>query len=57
MPHFMAVMGTDRSSADLQASYLTGSIDNIQETIAGLQRAGLEYLIPTPLTSTPSSWT
>ena len=53
MPHFMAVMGTDRTSADLQASYLTGSIDNMQETIAGLQRAGLEYLILTPLTSDP----
>ena len=53
MPHFMAVMGTDRTSFDLQALYPTGSIVDIQETIAGLQQAGLEYLILTPLRSDP----
>lgn len=54
MPLFAAVMGDHRTTADLQASYLTGTIDDIQETIGGLQAAGLRYLILTPLTSTPA---
>jgi hypothetical protein len=46
-------MGDHRTTEDLQASYLTGTIDDIQDTIAGLQAAGLRYLILTPLTSAP----
>lgn len=49
MPHFLAVMGEHRTDDDLQASYLTGTIDDMQATIAGLSDAGLEYLILTPL--------
>jgi probable F420-dependent oxidoreductase len=54
MPLFHAVMGRDRSDADLQASYLTGTIGEIQETIGGLRDAGLQYLILTPLSSDPA---
>ncbi|NND13763.1 MAG: TIGR03619 family F420-dependent LLM class oxidoreductase [Acidimicrobiia bacterium] len=53
MPHFLAVMGEHRTSEDLQASYLTGTIDDMQETVTGLRDAGLEYLILTPLTNDP----
>ncbi len=53
MPHFLAVMGEHRTSEDLQASYLTGTVEDMQETVAGLQAAGLEYLILTPLTNDP----
>ncbi len=54
MPLFMAVMGDHRTDDDLQASYLTGSIDDMQATIAGLRDAGLEYLILTPLVADPN---
>jgi alkanesulfonate monooxygenase SsuD/methylene tetrahydromethanopterin reductase-like flavin-dependent oxidoreductase (luciferase family) len=54
MPRFISVMGEHRTSEDLQASYLTGSIDDMQETIAGLRDAGLEYLILTPLINDPA---
>lgn len=54
MPHFAAVMGDHRTGQDLQASYLTGSIDEMQDTVAGLQAAGLQYLILTPLISDPA---
>ena len=53
MPRFAAVMGDHRSDDDLEASYLTGSIDDMQATIDGLRRAGLEYLILTPLVNDP----
>ena len=53
MPLFIGVMGEDRTAVNLQASYLTGSIEDMQETVAGLQRAGLEYLILTPLIDDP----
>ena len=53
MPLFTRVMGDHRTRGDLQASYLTGSIEEMQETVAGLQRAGLEYLILTPLVDDP----
>lgn len=53
MPLFTRVMGDHRTRDDLQASYLTGSIEEMQETVAGLQRAGLEYLILTPLVDDP----
>jgi alkanesulfonate monooxygenase len=51
MPRFLAVMGEHRTDDDLQASYLTGTIDDMQATIAGLRDAGLEYLILTPLSN------
>jgi probable F420-dependent oxidoreductase len=53
MPLFTAVMGDHRTAEDLQASYLTGTIDDIRSTIAGLRDAGLRYLILTPLTAEP----
>lgn len=53
MEHFLAVMGEHRTSDDLQASYLTGTIEDMQETVAGLRATGLQYLILTPLTNEP----
>lgn len=53
MPHFLQIMGGHRTSDDLQASYLCGTIDDMLETIAGLRSAGLEYLILTPLVDDP----
>lgn len=53
MPLFTSVMGDHRTPGDLQASYLTGSVEEMQETVAGLQQAGLEYLILTPLIDDP----
>ena len=53
MPHFMRIMGGHRSGEDLRASYLTGTIDDMLETISGLRAAGLEYLILTPLVDDP----
>ncbi len=53
MEHFLAVMGEHRTSDDLQASYLTGTIEDMQETVAGLRDVGLQYLILTPLTNEP----
>jgi hypothetical protein len=47
-------MGEHRTDDDLQASYLTGTIDDMQATIAGLSDAGLEYLILTPLINDPA---
>ncbi|MEE9298452.1 MAG: TIGR03619 family F420-dependent LLM class oxidoreductase [Acidimicrobiia bacterium] len=54
MPQFVAVMGGHRSDDELRASYLTGSVADMQETVAELREAGLEYLILTPLTSDPA---
>ncbi|HEY5684170.1 MAG TPA: TIGR03619 family F420-dependent LLM class oxidoreductase [Acidimicrobiia bacterium] len=53
MPLFHAVMGKHRTDEDLQASYLTGTVEDIQETVAGLRDAGLQYLILTPLNDDP----
>lgn len=53
MPRLIDVMGRHRTEEDLRASYLTGTIDDIQATIAELQNAGLEYLIVTPLVGDP----
>lgn len=50
-PLFKAVMGDHRTNDDLQASYLTGSVEDMRATITGLREAGLEYLILTPLAS------
>jgi len=54
MNHFIAVMGDHRTADDLQASYLTGTVEDMQETVAGLRDAGLEYLILTPLINDPA---
>ena len=53
-PRFTAVMGDHRTDDDLQASYLTGTVDDMRETVAGLHDAGLEYLILTPLVNDPA---
>lgn len=49
MPLFLEIMGGHRTTEDLQASYLTGTIDDMLATITGLRDAGLQYLILTPL--------
>ena len=54
MPHFLEIMGGHRTDEDLQASYLTGTIDDMLATIQALQGAGLQYLILTPLVNDPA---
>jgi probable F420-dependent oxidoreductase len=54
MPHFIRVMGTHRSEEDLRASYLLGTIEEIQGRIAALAEIGLEYLIVTPVSNEPA---
>ncbi len=51
LPHFIRVMGTHRNQEELSASYLVGTIDRIQERVAGLADAGLEYMIVTPVSN------
>ena len=53
MPHFHEIMGDHRTDQDLQASYLTGTIDDMQRTVGALRAAGLQYLILTPLVDDP----
>jgi hypothetical protein len=53
MPHFHEIMGNHRTDEDLQASYLTGTIEDMQKTVAALRAAGLQYLILTPLVDDP----
>ncbi|HUO46178.1 MAG TPA: TIGR03619 family F420-dependent LLM class oxidoreductase [Acidimicrobiia bacterium] len=53
MPHFLEIMGGHRTAEDLQASYLTGTIDDMLETVTALRVAGLQYLILTPLVEDP----
>ena len=53
MPHFLEIMGGHRTADDLQASYLTGTIDDMLSTIKKLREAGLQYLILTPLVDDP----
>jgi len=53
MPLFHEIMGDHRTDQDLQASYLTGTVGDMQKTIAALHHAGLQYLILTPLTDDP----
>ena len=54
IPGFLEVMGDHRTVEDLQASYLTGTVDEMRGAIAELAAAGLQYLILTPLVSDPS---
>ncbi len=51
LPVFARVMGDHRSPADLAASYLLGTVEEIQERIADLAAVGLQYLILTPVSS------
>lgn len=53
MPLFLEIMGGHRTNEDLQASYLTGTIDDMVATITTLREAGLQYLILTPLVADP----
>lgn len=53
MPHFLEIMGAHRTTEDLRASYLTGTIDDMLATIQSLHDAGLQYLILTPLVRDP----
>ena len=49
LPAFTRVMGDHRSAEDLAASYLLGTIEEIQKRVADLAAAGLQYLILTPV--------
>ena len=48
-PRFERVMGAHRSFEALQQSYLMGPTAEIVERIAGLERAGIEYVVLAPL--------
>jgi probable F420-dependent oxidoreductase len=50
-PHFLGVMGTHRTAEDLAASYLMGTVEEIQDRISALAKVGLEYLILTPVSN------
>lgn len=50
---FHGVMGTKRNMQSLNASYLTGTIDDIQARVSALKAAGLEYLIVNPVLPDP----
>jgi probable F420-dependent oxidoreductase len=52
-PLFARVMGTHRTFDDLAASYLLGTVDDIQRRIAALAEVGLQELIITPVTDDP----
>lgn len=52
-PLFARVMGDHRSFDDLAASYLLGTIDDIQRRVAELAAAGLQELIVTPVSDDP----
>ncbi len=52
-PHFARVMGDHRTFEELAASYLLGTIDDIQHRIADLAAVGLQELIVTPVTDDP----
>lgn len=52
-PHFARVMGDHRSFDDLAASYLLGTIDDIQRRVADLAAVGLQELIVTPVSDDP----
>lgn len=49
-PHFTKVMGTRRSFEDLAASYLMGTVDDMVARLLDLKRAGLQYVLLTPVT-------
>jgi alkanesulfonate monooxygenase SsuD/methylene tetrahydromethanopterin reductase-like flavin-dependent oxidoreductase (luciferase family) len=51
LPAFTRVMGDHRAPEDLAASYLLGTVEEMQDRVAGLVGAGLQYLILTPVTA------
>lgn len=53
VPLFARVMGTHRSHEDLAASYLLGTIDEIQRRIDDLRAVGLQELLLTPVSDDP----
>ncbi|MFN8590611.1 MAG: TIGR03619 family F420-dependent LLM class oxidoreductase [Thermomicrobiales bacterium] len=53
VPHFLRVMGDHRGLPELTASYLLGTIDDIQRRIAALAAIGLQELIITPVSDDP----
>jgi probable F420-dependent oxidoreductase len=53
MPLFIRVMGSHRTLDDLSASYLMGTVDEIQNRISELQAVGLQYLLLTPVSDDP----
>lgn len=52
-PLFARVMGRHRTFDDLVASYLMGTVDEIQRRIDDLRSAGLQELLLTPVTDDP----
>ena len=46
-------MGDHRSFEDLAASYLLGTIDDIQRRLADLEAVGLQEIIITPVSDDP----
>ena len=52
-PHFEFAMGTHRDWDHLQACYLTGTIEDMCETIADLKGGGLQHLIIHPTSTEP----
>ena len=50
---FLRVMGTHRSWAHLQESYMVGSIDRVNARIADLVGVGLEYMLLGPVSEDP----
>jgi alkanesulfonate monooxygenase SsuD/methylene tetrahydromethanopterin reductase-like flavin-dependent oxidoreductase (luciferase family) len=51
---FLRVMGTHRSWEHLQQCYMVGSLDRINDRIADLVKAGLQYLVLGPVTDDPA---
>jgi hypothetical protein len=49
-PLFARVMGDHRSFEDLAASYLLGTVEDIQQRLADLAAVGLQQIIITPVT-------
>jgi alkanesulfonate monooxygenase len=49
-PKFAKVMGDRRSFQDLAASYLMGTVDDMVARLMDLKKAGLQYVLLTPVT-------
>lgn len=49
LPLLFRVMGTHRTRQELASSYLVGTIDEVHRRVRDLARAGLQYLILTPV--------
>lgn len=53
IPHFVRIMGTHRTQQELAASYLLGTVEQIQRRVGELAQAGLQYMILTPVSEDP----